>query len=156
MPEQEHDETASAGRHDRLGSVRRSMCAGILGLQTVALVPVSSVLLPLTDLSTPMSLLIGIGLPLLCLAGAATMRGSRGGAIGWGAQLATLVAGFATPWLFGLGVVFTALYGGCWVLGAKIDRERAERIAQHEREQAGPGRHEPTAGPTTGGPGAVG
>ncbi len=103
------------------------MCAGILGLQAVALVPVASVLLPLTDLPTWLGLTIGVGLPVLCLLGAGMMRGRQGGTIGWVAQAATIAAGFATPWLFGLGVVFAALYAGCWVLGAKIDRERDER-----------------------------
>jgi hypothetical protein len=132
--------TVAPERHDRLGPVRRAMCAGILGLQTIALVPVASVLLPLTDLPTSLALTLGIGLPLLCLAGAATMRGSRGGTVGWVAEGATLAAGLATPWLFALGVVFTALYAGSWVLGGRIDRERGERMAAY---QAGDGEPEP-------------
>ena len=119
------------------------MCAGILGLQTVALVPVASVLLPLTDLPSWLAVTIGVGLPVLCLLGAATMRGPRGGLVGWVAQAATIASGLATPWLFGLGLVFAALYAGCWVLGAKIDRERAEIIARHE---AGQRPHEGSAG----------
>jgi hypothetical protein len=114
------------------------MCAGILGLQAVALVPVSSVLLPLTDLPTWLGLVVGVGLPVLCLLGAGTMRGRHGGTLGWVAQAATIGSGFVTPWLFGLGAVFTALYAGCWVLGAKIDRERAERVAAHEAGESGP------------------
>ena len=124
-------------RIDRLGSTRRAMCAGILGLQTVALVPVSSLLLPVGDIPTGVGLTIGIGLPLLCLVGAATMRGPRGGTLGWVAQAATIAAGLATPWLFGLGLVFAALYAGCWVLGAKIDRERATAIAAYEAGREG-------------------
>ena len=115
------------------------MCAGILGLQTVALIPVASLLLPVGDISTAAGLTIGIGLPLLCLVGAATMRGRQGGTVGWVAQAATIAAGLVTPWLFGLGVVFAALYAGCWALGGKIDRERAEAIAAYEAEQAGDG-----------------
>jgi hypothetical protein len=113
------------------------MCAGILALQTVALVPVASLLLPTGGTSTAVGLTIGIGLPVLCLLGAGTMRGPHGGTVGWVAQAATIAAGLATPWLFGLGLVFAALYAGCWVLGAKIDRERAEAIAAFEAEQAG-------------------
>lgn len=138
------ERAATPRSRDALGPVRRAMCAGILGLQTIALVPVASVLLPTTDLPTWLGLTIGIGLPVLCLAGAATMRGPRGGLLGWVAQAATVAAGFATPWLFGLGAVFSALYAGCWVLGAKIDRERAERIAAYEAERAGePGEEQP-------------
>jgi hypothetical protein len=135
-------------RSDRLGPVRRSMCAGILGLETVALVPVSSLLLPLGGLPTALALTIGIGLPVLCLAGAAMMRGPRGGVVGWVAQVAVVASGVATPWLFGLGLVFLALYAGCWVLGAKIDRERAEAVAAYEAEQAGERTGERAAPPT--------
>ena len=124
-------------RTDRLGPTRRAMCAGILGLQTVALVPVSSLLLPVGDISTALGLTIGIGLPVLCLVGAATMRGPRGGTLGWVAEAATIAAGLVTPWLFGLGLVFAALYAGCWVLGAKIDRERAAVIAAYEAGHGG-------------------
>jgi hypothetical protein len=31
--------------------------------------------------------------------------------------------------MFGLGAVFLALYAGSWFVGARIDRERAEREA---------------------------
>lgn len=122
------------------------MCAGILGLQTIALVPVSSLLLPGGEVSTGVGLTLGIGLPVLCLLGAATMRGPRGGFLGWVAQAATIAAGLASPWLFGLGLVFAALYGGCWALGAKIDRERAAATAAYEAgrsddETTGPGEH---------------
>jgi hypothetical protein len=120
---------------DRLGPVRRSMCAGILGLETIALVPVASLLLPLSGLPTWAGLGIGIGLPVLCLLGAATMRGPHGGTVGWAAQVAVVAAGIASPWLVGLGLVFAGLYAGCWYLGAKIDRERAEAFAAHEAEQ---------------------
>jgi hypothetical protein len=134
------------------------MCAGILGLQTIALVPVASLLLPTTDLPTWLGLIIGVGLPLLCLAGAATMRGRAGGVVGWVAEAATILAGFATPWLFGLGVVFAALYAGCWTLGARIDRERAAAIAAYAAEQAEDTEHpEQTEGtPADGGPDRLG
>ena len=115
------------------------MCAGILGLLAIALVPASSLLLPLTEVPTWLGLVIGIGLPVLCLVGAATMRGSWGGLVGWAAVAATLVAGFATPWLFGIGLVFGALYAGSWALGARIDRERAEITARHEAAHSGSG-----------------
>ena len=42
---------------------------------------------------------------------------------------------FAAPLI--TGAVFLALYAGSWYLGGKIDRERAERTAAWEAEQAG-------------------
>ena len=43
--------------------------------------------------------------------------------------MASLALGFVVTAMFALGVVFLALYAGSWFLGARIDRERAEREA---------------------------
>jgi hypothetical protein len=45
-------------------------------------------------------------------------------------QVCAIGLGFVVPVMFGLGVVFLALYAGAWVLGSRIDRERAEREPQ--------------------------
>jgi len=112
-----------------MGKVQRSMCAGILGLEALALVPFTPVLLSLTDLGTGPAVAIGVGLIVACLVAAGTMRTPVGGLLGWLVQLVTIGLGFVVGAMFGLGVVFLALYAGSWLLGAKVDRERAEREA---------------------------
>jgi hypothetical protein len=112
-----------------MGKVQRAMCAGILGLQAMALVPFTPVLLSLTDIGTGPAIAIGLGLILACLVAAGTMRTAIGGVLGWLVELVTIGLGVIQPAMFALGVVFLALYAGSWFLGAKIDRERAEREA---------------------------
>ena len=116
--------------------LQRSMCAGILLLQAVALVPFAAVLLPLTDLSTPAAISLGVGLPVASLVAAGALRTRAGVWFGWLVEVGTVLTGFLVPLMFGLGLVFLALFAGSWFLGRKIDRERAERTAAWEAEQA--------------------
>jgi hypothetical protein len=51
-------------------------------------------------------------------------------------EIATVLTGLVVPLMWGLGLVFLALYAGSWFLGRRIDRERAERTAAWEAEQA--------------------
>jgi hypothetical protein len=116
--------------------VQRTLCAGILLLQAVALVPFAAVLLPLTDLSTPAAVSLGVGLPVASLLAAGALRTRSGGWFGWVVEVGTVLTGFVVPLMFGLGLVFLALFAGSWFLGRRIDRERAERTAAWEAEQA--------------------
>ena len=112
-----------------MGAVQRAMCAGMLGLQAVVLFLTTPVLLSLTDVGTAAALVVGLGLTIGCLAAAGLMRTPVGGALGWAIQACAIALGFVIPAMFALGVVFLALYGGSFFLGARIDRERAERAA---------------------------
>jgi hypothetical protein len=133
--------TTTGDRASATGYVQRSMCAGILMLQAVALVPFAAVLLPLTDLSTGVAVSLGVGLPLASLVAAGALRTRAGVWFGWLVEVLTVATGFVVPLMFGLGAVFLSLYAGSWVLGRKIDRERAERTAAWEAEQAAEAGH---------------
>ncbi len=110
-------------------SIRRSMCAGMLGLQAVVLFLVGVTLPSVTDVSPGTGIGIGLGLAVLCVVAAGLMRRPLGLALGWAVQAVTIGLGFVITAMFALGLVFLALYGGAYVLGTRIDRERAERIA---------------------------
>jgi hypothetical protein len=112
-----------------MGRIQRAMCSGMLGLQSVVLLLTTPVLLVLTEVSTVLSLAIGLGLTVACLVAAGAMRRRLGPVLGWGVQVASIALGFVIPAMFALGVVFLALFGGSWFLGATIDRERAQREA---------------------------
>ena len=105
------------------------MCAGMLGLQAVVLFLTTPVMLSLTDVNTVAALVVGLGLTVACLLAAGTMRRSFGGPLGWAVQGCSILLGFVVPAMFALGVIFLALYAGAWFVGARIDRERAEREA---------------------------
>jgi hypothetical protein len=110
-----------------VSSVQRSMCAGMLGLQAVVALLTTPVLLALTDVPTSVGLVLGLGLTVACVLVAGMLRRPGGFALGWGIQAASIAMGFIVPTMFAIGLVFLALWGGAYFLGARIDRERAER-----------------------------
>ncbi len=122
-------------------SIQRSMCAGMLTLQAVVLFLAGLVMTGVTDLGFLTSFGIGLGLALLCVV-AAGMLGRRGGyALGWAVQVVSLALGFVVSMMFFLGAVFGALWAASYFLGARIDREKAERQLleeQHRAEHGGP------------------
>ena len=118
------------------GSARRSMAAAILILEAVTLFLFGVVAIGTTDLGAGASLGMGVGLAVLCVL-AAGLLGRRGGyALGWAVQAVAIALGFVLTAMFFLGVVFAALWAAAYWLGAKIDREKAEREVLEEQWRA--------------------
>ena len=114
------------------GSARRSMCAAMLVLQAVVLFLTGVVSVGMTDLGAGAALGMGFGLAVLCMVSAGLLRSSVGYALGWLVQVVSIALGFVVPLMFFLGAVFAALWAAAYVLGARIDRERAERVLLEE------------------------
>jgi hypothetical protein len=112
------------------------MCAGMLGLQAVVLFLIGVVLIGTSSLGAPRALAMGFGLALACLVAAGLLRRRVGYWLGWAIQVVSIGLGFVVPIMFFLGVVFAALWAGSYVLGTKIDRERAEREVLEQRWRA--------------------
>ncbi len=108
-------------------SMQRSLCAAMLCLQAVVLFLTGVVLIGSTDLGVGRSMATGLGLAALCLVAAALLRRPVGYYLGWTVQLVSFALGFVVPAMFFLAVVFGALWATAYVLGARIDREKAER-----------------------------
>lgn len=108
-------------------SAKRAMSATMLSLQAVVLFLSGLVLIGLEDLAVGTALGIGFGLAAACVVTAGLLRMPWAYYLGWAIQLVTLALGFVVPIMFVLGAVFTALWAGAFFLGAKVDRERAER-----------------------------
>ena len=126
-------------------SAQRAMCAGMLTLQAIVLFLTGVVLIGLSDLGAGWSLAIGGGLAVACFVAAGLMRRPVGFWLGHTIQVVTLALGFVVPAMFFLGVLFAALWFGSYALGARIDRERAEREVLEEQWRAEHG--EPEAAP---------
>ena len=123
-----------------MGRLQRAMCAGMLGLQSVVLLLTVPVMVTLTEVDTAVALVVGLGLMAACIVAAGLMGRRRvGGAMGWAIQAASFALGFVVTAMFALGLVFLALYAGAWLLGERIDRERAQRTAAVEGQSGGPG-----------------
>ncbi len=117
-------------------SIQRAMCAGMLTLQAVALFLAGIVMTGLTDVGFAVALSIGLSLAALCLVAAGMLRKAWGYWLGWAVQVISIGLGFVVPIMFFLGAVFGALWAGAYFLGAKIDREKAERAVLEAEWQA--------------------
>ena len=106
-------------------SPRRGMCAAILSLEAITLGLTTPVMITLADVPTGTALTIGLGLMLACLVLAGMLRNEWAYAVGWLLQVAAVALGFVVPFMFGLGLVFAALWGAGYFLGRKIERDQA-------------------------------
>ena len=101
------------------------MCAAILSLEAITLGLTTPVMIAVADVPTVTALVIGLGLMLVCLLLAGMLRAEWAYWLGWGLQLVAIGLGFLVPFMFGLGLIFAALWGAAYFLGLKIERERA-------------------------------
>ncbi len=124
-------------------SARRSLSATMLTLQAVVLGLTTPVLIEVASVPTATALWIGLGLMAACLLTAGMLRHEWAYYVGWAIQVASLALGFVTSVMFILGAVFLALWAGAFFLGAKIDRERAEREVIEQQWAAEHGGAEP-------------
>ena len=116
------------------------MCAGMLGLQAIVFLLPTPVLLPLTDVDTGVGVGIGVGLAVAAVVVAGLVRRPGGLQLGFVLQVAALALGLLVPVMVVLGLVFLGLYAASYVVGGRIDREKAEAEAayalqQQQREQ---------------------
>jgi hypothetical protein len=126
-------------------SLQRSMCAAMLTLQAVVLFLTTPVMISVSDVGVPTALAVGLGLTVACLVAAGTLRGPWGYRLGWAIQVASLVLGLVVPIMFVIGAIFAGLWVAAFVLGRRIDVEKAERAGLEEQEAAEHGRDD-TAG----------
>lgn len=107
--------------------MRRRLCAAILSLETVVLGLTTPVLVQ--NLDTWLALMIGLGLAVLCLLVAGTLRFEAAYYVGWAIQVAAIGLGFIVTAMFVLGVIFFVLWLTANRLGAMIDRDQAAAAA---------------------------
>ena len=117
-------------------SIQRSMCAGMLVLQAVVLFLTGVVIIGMSDIGAVASLSMGLGLAVLCVVAAGMLGRPFGFALGWLVQVVSIALGFVVTAMFFLGVLFAGLWVAAYVLGLRIDRERAERRVLEEQWQA--------------------
>ena len=106
--------------------MQRRLCAAILVFEAIAFGLATPVLVSLTDVGRTTALVLGLGLGVACLLVAGLLRFAAGYWLGWALQVAAIALGFVVPAMFFLGAVFLALWITAYLLGRKIETERAE------------------------------
>lgn len=121
---------------ERERSPRRGMCAAVLGLEAIVLGLTTPVLIMVADVATGPALAIGLGLAAACLLLAGLLRAEWAYELGWAVQGAAIGLGWVIPLMFLLGGIFALLWGAAYLLGRKIERERAAAYAAFEAGRA--------------------
>jgi hypothetical protein len=105
--------------------MQRRLCASILLLEMVVLGLTTPVLVSVNHVATGTALAVGLGLAGACLVVSALLRFRWAYLLGWAIQVAALALGIEVGAMVVLGLVFLALWATAYLLGAKIERERA-------------------------------
>ena len=124
--------------------MQRRLCAAILAIEAIAFGLSTPVLISVAGVSTATALWIGLGLTGACIVVAGLLRFEWAYWLGWAVQFAAIALGFEIGTMFVLGGIFLALWAAAYILGRKIEMERAEWIARGEF----PGRAEGGSAPT--------
>lgn len=117
--------------------MQRRLCATILLLEMIVLGLTTPVLVSVNHVATGTAMAIGLGLAVACLLVAALLRFRWAYVLGWAIQVAALVLGVQIGAMVVLGAIFLALWATAYLMGARIERERAaweaEAAASRER-----------------------
>jgi hypothetical protein len=112
--------------------MQRRLCAAILAIEAIAFGLSTPVLISVAGVSTATALWIGLGLTGACILVAGLLRFEWAYWLGWAVQLAAIALGFEIATMFVLGGIFLALWAAAYILGRKIEIERAEWTARGE------------------------
>ena len=105
--------------------MKRRLCAATLILEAIMLSLTAPVLIAVADVDTAVALGVGLGLALLAVVAAGTLRSPGGYLLGHLVQVGALALGFLLLSMVVLGLVFTALWVTSYLLGQRIDLDRA-------------------------------
>jgi hypothetical protein len=109
------------------GRYTRMLCSAILAFEAILMLLSILVLNGFSVLSAPWAAAIGGGMAAACLVAVGMLRRPAGYGLGHVLQVAIVAVGFlALPILF-LGLVFAALWTTAYLMGIRIDHERAIR-----------------------------
>jgi len=114
------------------------MCAAVLSLEAVTLGLTTPVMISVAGVDTATALWVGLGLAVACLLLAGLLRAEWAYSLGWVIQGAAVGLGFVIPLMFVLGGIFALLWGSAYLLGRKIERERAAAYAAHDAAHGSP------------------
>src|SRR6478609_468306 len=106
--------------------MQRRLCSAILLLEAIAFGLSTPVLASVKGLGAGAALGMGLGLAVACLLVAGLLRFAWAYWLGWAVQVVAILLGLVVATMFFLGAIFMALWATAYVLGRKIEVERAQ------------------------------
>jgi hypothetical protein len=107
--------------------MQRRLCAAILLLEAIMLGLTTPVLISVSKVNPTTALWIGLGLCVACIVVAGALRFRFAYVLGWLIQFCAVAMGVKVGVMFVLGGIFLALWATAYFMGARIEREVAER-----------------------------
>lgn len=104
--------------------MKRRLCAATLSLEAIALALTTPVLILVAEVGRSTALGAGLGLALLAVVAAASLRSPIGFGLGHLVQVGALALAILLTSMVLLGLVFTALWITSYLLGRRIDLDR--------------------------------
>jgi hypothetical protein len=110
------------------GDEMHRVAATLLSIEAVVVLLAMPVVLTMSDLSMATAWIIGSGVAVVCILGAATVRRGRlGYVVGSIAQCATVAMAIAVPIMLVLGGLFAVMWFILLRIGPSVERASAER-----------------------------
>jgi len=105
----------------------RGICAAMLVFEAVVIALATPVMIAVEDVQTDVALSVGLGLAFLALLTAGLLRRPWAYVLGHAIQVAIIAMGVLVPAMFLVGVMFAALWVTAYLLGRKIEADKAVR-----------------------------
>jgi hypothetical protein len=102
----------------------------MLTLEAVVLALSVPVMISVEDVDTGLALGLGLGLAALCVLTAGLLRRPWAFGIGHAAQGGAIALGFVVPIMFAVGAMFAALWATAYLVGRRIEADRARWAAE--------------------------
>lgn len=105
----------------------RGMCAAVLTFEALLVLFAIAPAIVISHTSGAVAGIGGAALAVLCIVAAGTLRRRSGYVLAFAVQVLLILAGLATPLMWVLGTVFALLFATAFVMGRRLDAEKAVR-----------------------------
>jgi hypothetical protein len=103
------------------------MCAAMLTLEAIVLALSVPVMIAVEDVDIGLAVGLGLGLAVLCVLTAGLLRRPWAYAMGHALQVGAIGLGFLVSAMFFVGVMFAGLWVLAYLVGRRIEADRARR-----------------------------
>ena len=106
------------------------MCAAVLSFEALILALSVPVMIAVEDVPASLAVPLGLGLAVLCVLVAGSLRRPQAYVVGHALQVAGLLLGLLVPIMFFIGAMFAALWAGAFLLGRRIEEDKRRWAAE--------------------------